>query len=146
MKTLTKTIKIFLFLVFCYFSTTILYAQKSKNTDDAVISSQIVPIDMDKEHIYTLTYTVKNTGTTTWNAADYKLKVYVSASSDIAENSRWLVPNVSISNNVLPGMETTVTTQVTAWNDNGNYSFTAQMGHNDAPFGKASDPVVVNVH
>ena len=69
MKTLTKTIQIFLFLVFCYFSTTILYAQKSKYTDDAVISSQIVPIDMDKEHIYTLTYTVKNTGTTTWKAA-----------------------------------------------------------------------------
>ena len=147
MKTLTRTSRIILFLFFCIFAVNTLHAQNSKyGTDDAVITSGVIPGDMDKEHIYTLTFTVKNTGTSTWKAGDYQLKVYVNASSDIAENSRWLIPNINIPANVAPGTETTVTTQVTAWNESGNYTFTAQMARNDQGFGKVSDPVIVNIH
>ena len=104
-----------------------------------------VPADMDKEHIYTVSYTVKNTGTNTWKAGDYKLKISVMA-ADVTDNSRWLIPNVDIPNSIMPGAEATITTQLTAWNDTGNYTFTAQMSRNDKAFGQVSSPAVVYVH
>src|SRR5438067_1216899 len=99
MKTSIRTLRIFLFLVFCFIAAPLLQAQNNDNTqypavntaDDAVIMGMNVPADMDKEHVYTVSYTVKNTGSSTWKAGDYKLKISVMA-ADATDNSRWLIP------------------------------------------------------
>jgi len=152
MKTSIRTLKTFLFLAFYFFTTTLLLAQKDTYSttgvtsgDDSSVTVLKVPTDMEKEHIYNISYTVKNTGSTTWRTADYKLKISVTA-SNTTDNSRWLIPNVSLPNDISPGGEATITATVTAWNDDGNYTFTAQMVRNDAPFGQVSAPVIVNIH
>ena len=113
--------------------------------DDAVVTAQTLPVEMDKEHVYSVSYTVRNTGTTTWKTGVCKLKISINASF-VSDNNRWLVPNIDIPNNVAPGSEVTITTDVTAWNDNGAYSFTAQMVRNDASFGQTSSAIVVTIH
>jgi hypothetical protein len=113
--------------------------------DDAVVTVQTLPVEMDKEHIYSISYTVRNTGTTTWKTGIYKLQISINASF-ASDNTKWLVPNVDIPNDVSPGGEVTITTNVTAWNDDGSYSFTAQMVRNDAPFGQTSSVTVVTIH
>lgn len=100
---------------------------------------------MDVEHVYTLSYTVKNTGDATWKTGVYKLKVTVSA-TDVSKNNKWLVPSVDLPADVAPGGEVTFTFKVTAWNDDGTYSFQAQMGQNEIAFGQQSSSIAVNVH
>src|SRR4030095_387008 len=146
MKTFKGTIPAFLFLVFCLFSTSCLRAQATDITaDDAVFTSQKLPEDLDREHVYTFQYTVKNTGTTTWKIDIYQLKISV-ASSVFTGESVWLIPNINIPNDVSPGSEITISTKVEVWHVNGDYTFTAQMLHNDKPFGTASITVTINVH
>ena len=146
MKTIVETFKIYLLVFFCLFLASGLRAQPMISTgDNAVITSQTVPTDMDKEHVYTLQYTVKNTGSTTWTMGNYQLKIYVT-SDQATDNSKWLIPSVDVPNDVAPGSEVVISTKVTAWVDDGNYSFSAQMSRNEAPFGEISQPVVVNIH
>jgi hypothetical protein len=123
-------------------STSIGYKPENNN---AVFTAQNVPTEMDVEHIYTLSYTAKNTGANTWNPSEYKLKVTVNATT-ASDNNIWLVPNVGLPNEVAPGGEVTFTFNVTAWNSDGTYNFLAQLMQNITPFGQASTPVSVNVH
>lgn len=146
MKTLKVTVTVFLFLVFCLFSTSILHPQSANiKGDDAVITSQKVPESMDREHVYTAEYTVKNTGTTTWKTGIYQLKIYVTTSV-VSDDLQWRIPNINIPNDVSPGSEVTLTTKVEVWHQNGDYTFTAQMSRSDTAFGTSSTPVTVNVH
>jgi hypothetical protein len=167
MKTSAKT---FIFLALYFFTATLLFSQDGSKKqispsppgesitstttstgmsaikgDDAIVTALTLPVDMDKEHIYSVSYTVKNTGTSTWKTGICKLKISVNASF-VSDNTRWLVPNIDLPNDVRPGSEVTITTDVTAWNDDGAYSFTAQMCRNDAPFGQTSSVTVVNIH
>ena len=113
--------------------------------DDAVVTVLTLPVEMDKGNVYSVSYTVKNIGTTKWKTGICKLKISINASF-ASDNTRWLVPNVDIPGDVSPGGEVTITTNVTAWNDDGSYSFTAQMSRNDAPFGQTSSVTVVTIH
>lgn len=151
-----KTLRLILFLSAFLLVLTGLNAQDNKTvsisttnpsvtSNNAVFTGQNVPVSMDVEHVYTLSYTVKNTGDVTWKTGDYKLKVTVTA-MDVSKDNKWLVPSVDIPADVAPGGEVTITFKVTAWNDNGDYTFLAQMGKNETAFGQTSTSVTVNVH
>src|SRR4030095_11275550 len=134
MKTLKETITTLLFLVFCLFSTSALYPQpKVTGVDDAIITSQKIPESMDREHVYTAEYTVKNTGTTTWKTGIYQLKIYVTTSV-VSDDLKWMIPNINIPNDVSPGSEVTLSTKIEVWHQNGDYTFTAQMSQSDKAF------------
>src|SRR5258706_15199676 len=121
-----KTLKLTLITVTCLFlligSKTLASSDFKVTANNAVFTAQKVPVSMDKEHVYTISYTVKNTGDNTWKTGDYKLKVTVTPSSDVLKN-KWLIPNVDIPNDIAPGSEVTLTFKVTAWNEDGTYNF-----------------------
>ena len=143
-----KTLRLTLFLTTCFFILTALEAQAAGLkivSNNAAFTDQKVPTSMDKEHVYTISYTVKNTGDVIWKKGECKLKVTVTP-SDISKDNKWLVPNTDLPNDVSPGSEVTLTFKVTAWNEDGTYSFQAQMMQNEVTFGSPSTAVSVNIN
>jgi len=89
----------------------------------AAFVSQSVASVMPAGTTQTVTVTMKNTGTTTWTAADaYRLGSRAPQDNDIWGRNRVLLPN-----NVLPGEEVTFTFSITAPQTPGTYNFRWRM-------------------
>jgi hypothetical protein len=104
--------------------------------------SQQVPGKMDAGQTYDVIVIMKNTGTTTWNPGEYKLKI----STKGADNTgNWSVANVELSGQVYSGSNVTFSFKVTAPDKSGYYNFQCQVVRNDEFFGEPSTNVIVNV-
>lgn len=110
----------------------------------SMFTSQKVPTDMDGGQIYNVSITVKNTGGTMWKTGEYKLKV-MAISTDNPELA-WVIPDVDLPTDVVPGSDVTLVFKVTAPNESGVYNFQTQLAQNGAPFGESSTPVTINVN
>jgi hypothetical protein len=111
--------------------------------NNATFISQNVESEMEEGLTYDVRVTMRNSGSTTWNTGEYKLKV----STKGADNTLnlWKVANVELSNDIYPGSEVTFLFKVTAPFDEGVYNFQCQLVKDDTFFGQPSTNVVVNV-
>ena len=89
----------------------------------AAFVSQSVPGSMVAGKTYTVSVTMKNTGTTTWTAAD----AYRLGSQAPQDNFVWGLNRALLSKQVLPGEEVTFTFDVTAPVIPGTYNFRWRM-------------------
>jgi hypothetical protein len=90
--------------------------------NDATFISQNVPATMNAGQAYTVSVTMRNSGTTTWTAGAYKL-----GSQNPAGNLTWGVNQLSLPVSVSPGSNATFTFNVTAPSTAGTYSFQWRM-------------------
>lgn len=105
--------------------------------------SQQVPNNMEAGQTYDVVVVMKNTGVTTWNPGENRLKI----STKGADNTvNWTVANVELSSTVSTGSNVTFSFKVTAPNQSGYYNFQTQVVQNDKFFGEPSTNVIVNVN
>ena len=87
--------------------------------NDATFVSQTVPSTMVAGQTYSVSVTMKNTGTTTWTAANnHKL-----GSQNPADNTTWGTSRATLAASVAPGAQHTFTYNVTAPATAGTYNF-----------------------
>jgi hypothetical protein len=91
-------------------------------TNDAAFVRQNVATTMTAGQTYPASITFRNTGTTTWSVADYKL-----GAQNPPENSIWGASRITLPGAVAPASEVTVNFTVTAPVTPGNYNFQWQM-------------------
>jgi hypothetical protein len=92
-------------------------------TDNAAFVSQTVPTTMNPGQYYSVSVTMKNTGTTTWTqAGGYKL-----GSQNPQDNTIWGTGRVLLSGNVAPNQNVTFTFTVRAPTVPGTYNFQWRM-------------------
>jgi hypothetical protein len=90
--------------------------------NSAQFMSQSVPANWSPGQTYTVSITMKNTGTTTWSTSTYKL-----GAQSPANNTSWGTSRATLSKNVPPGSLGTFTFTVTAPTATGNYNFQWEM-------------------
>lgn len=111
--------------------------------DDAAFVSQSVTTPMVHGQLYPVTVTMRNTGTSTWTAADG----YSLVAQSPPHNATWGVSSVPVPGIVEPGHDVTFEFTVTAPANPSVYTFQWQMFKADGDyFGQISDGVAVNVH
>jgi hypothetical protein len=103
--------------------------------------SQTVPATMAAGAAVQVTVTMRNTGTTTWTPASYRL-----GSQNPHENTNWGSSRIVLPSSVAPGENAVVTWTVTAPATPGSYNFQWRMLNVGVEwFGERSANVVVNV-
>jgi len=111
--------------------------------DGAQFGSQSVPTTMRAGQPYSVTVTMKNTGTTTWtDATHYRL-----GAQNPQDNRIWNdVARAHLSGSVATGQDAVITIPITAPQKPGNYNFQWQMLKEDlAWFGDLSTNVAISV-
>jgi len=101
--------------------------------------SQSFPTAMKTGHVYSVTITLKNTGTTTWTSANgYSL---------VPVNANWNVTSVPLAaaDSITPGKSKTFTFNVTAPSKAGSFSSRWTMQRASTMFGSESNLVTVSV-
>jgi len=117
----------------------------TKTGENATFVSQTVSTTMNSNVYYTCNVTVKNAGSTTWDATNYRL-----ASINPTSNTRWGISHVKLlaGETVAPGATKSFTFQVKAPATLGANDFQWQMRKTSAPvgnFGESTPNVSVNV-
>jgi hypothetical protein len=97
---------------------------------------------MTAGQVYSVSVTMRNTGTTTWNASStYKL-----GSQNPQDNTTWGLNRVNLSSTVVAGANATFTFSITAPPTAGSYNFQWRMLQEGAGyFGASSTNVAVSV-
>jgi hypothetical protein len=112
--------------------------------NDAANVVQSVPATMNAGHSYSVSVTMRNTGTTTWTTGNYKL-----GSNNPADNLIWGVNRIDMPSSVGPGSSATFSFIVTAPASAGRYDFQWRMlqegsGYFGAPSANVALDVVGN--
>ena len=111
-------------------------------SNNSVFVSQDVPVSMDAGRTYDVVVIMKNSGTSTWNPGENRLKV----STKGADNTgNWSVANVELSSAVYSGSNVTFSFKVTAPDKDGYYNFQCQIVKDNTFFGEPSTNVIVHV-
>jgi hypothetical protein len=88
-----------------------------------------------------VTYTFKNTGTTTWSSAG----AYLVITQDPANNSIWGFNHLAMPGTVAPGATVVISAPCKAPATPGTYGMQIQLAKNGLPFGEKSGIVNVTV-
>jgi len=117
------------------------YLRSQLQTNDATFVSQTVPTSMTAGQTISVSVKMKNTGTTTWTDATYKL-----GSQNPVDNMTWGMNRVATPGSIAPNQEVTYTWDVTAPATAGTYNFQWQMRQSGVEwFGTMSQNVAVTV-
>ena len=119
-------------------------AKLKSMTNASVFTAQNVPVNMDGGQVYNVSITAKNTGGTTWTPGAYKLKVTISSGDN--PGLAWVVPDVDMPTDVVPGSEIIIAFTVTAPGESGAYNLQTQLTQGSVPFGEVSSAVTINVN
>jgi Subtilase family/Ig-like domain from next to BRCA1 gene/Peptidase inhibitor I9 len=103
--------------------------------------SQSVPTTVLAGQQMTVSITMKNVGTTTWQTGQY----FYFAIGPQPDNGTWGMAHPPLPNNVVPGSQVTFTFNVTAPSTPGTYNFQWRMLDNGEWFGDRTDNVAVTV-
>ncbi|MFP5261224.1 MAG: NBR1-Ig-like domain-containing protein [Blastocatellia bacterium] len=99
-------------------------------SDNAAFVSQFVPTSMTPGQIYSVTVTMRNTGTSTWSpSTGYRL-----GSQSPQDNLTWGTNRVSLLSSVAPGASISIKFTVRAPSTSGVYNFQWQMVKDGAGF------------
>ena len=110
--------------------------------NNATFVTQSVPATMTAGQTYSVSVTMKNTGTSTWSAANnYKL-----GSQNPADNTTWGTGRATLAASVAPGAQHTFTYNITAPATAGTYNFQWKMLREGVEwFGAATTNLAVKV-
>lgn len=116
---------------------------KAMAADDAQFISQDVPSAMTPGQSYSVSITMKNTGTTTWT----KAKNYRLGSQNPQNNTTWGIKRVLLfsSDSIAPGQTKTFTFSVKAPATGGTYNFQWRMIRGAKWFGSYTTNLAINV-
>ena len=104
--------------------------------------SQSVPTTMYAGEFYNVEITMKNVGTTTWQAGT----AYRLGSQNPQDNTRWGMNRVTLPYSVPPGAQATFSFQITAPGKAGNYNFQWRMVQDGVEwFGDYTTNIIVRV-
>jgi hypothetical protein len=107
----------------------------------AMFVSQSVPTTMNAGAQYQVSVTMRNTGSSMWTAAAYRL-----GAQNPRDNTTWGAARIALPGGVLPGQDAVVTWTVTAPATPGSYNFQWRMLNLGVEwFGATSSNVVVTV-
>ncbi|MEK6288874.1 MAG: FG-GAP-like repeat-containing protein [Acidobacteriota bacterium] len=110
-------------------------------TNNAVFLSQTVPTSMGAGRTYSVSVTMRNSGTSTWAAGSYYL-----GSQNSQGNYTWSLNRVDLGSSVAPGSDVTFAFNVNAPTTLAAYNFQWQMAQDGVGyFGAMSTNVSVNV-
>lgn len=111
--------------------------------NNAAFVTQNMKSEMEAGLTYDVSVTMRNTGSTTWETGDFKLKVTTTGADNTL--NAWTVANVELSYDITPGSDVTFLFKVTAPIKEGVYNLQCQLVRNDVFFGQPTTNVVVNV-
>ncbi len=118
-----------------------LSTQVDVGTNNAAFVSQTVPAAMTAGQTYSVSVTMKNSGTTTWSTASYAL-----GSKNPENNSTWDADGrIPVPANIAPNQEATFTWNVTAPATAGTYNFQWQLRQSGVEWFGALTPNVAVV-
>jgi hypothetical protein len=117
---------------------------KLEQVSNAVFTAQKIPTRMDAGNTYDASISAKNTGSSTWKLGEFKLKIYISSTD--GSNNSWVVPDVDIPYDVVPGSEAVISFKLPAAMESGTYNFQSQLARNNNVFGDKSTNIVINVN
>ncbi len=108
---------------------------------NAAFVSQVVPSSMTPGQSYSVSVTMRNTGTQSWSSASG----ITLSSQNPAGNSTWGVSNVVLNKFIASGSQFTFTFTITAPSTPGTYNFQWQLKRAGAYFGQVSTNLPVQV-
>lgn len=115
-------------------------------TKDSQFISQSVPTTMVAGQSYSVSLTVKNTGTMSWSPIGASCNAYRLGAVNPYDNTTWGLSRAELPSTVAPGAQVTVSFTVTAPSIPGTYNFQRRMVHECVEwFGPLSANVVVTV-
>ena len=112
--------------------------------NNAVFTAQKVPTPIESGSTYDVTVTAKNTGNTIWTPGEYKLKIFTKGTDGNIDN--WIVSDVDIPYDVVPGSEAVITFKLPAAVESGTYNFQTQLMKNGTLFGDQSSNIIITVN
>lgn len=136
------------FLAFSFFVQTEAFAQGGANvkstppTDDAKYLSQSTPGMMEQGKSYDATISMKNSGSTTWQKGNYKLRLM---NQTEALSKIWGVSDFDLGSNIAPGESVTFTMTLKSPETAGDYNLQWQMANGNAFFGEPTANIPVKV-
>ncbi len=120
----------------------LLFVPLAHATNGAAFVSQSVPTTMTAGQTYSVSVTMKNTGTSFWTSiANYRLGAY-----NPQDNTTWGMNRVALPGKVFPGNSVTFSFNVTAPSTPGTYNFQWNMVQDGVEwFGTPTDNVAITV-
>lgn len=117
---------------------------KSNNPpgDNASYLSQSTPGIMEPGKSYDVTISMKNTGSTTWQKGNYKLRLMNPTESMI---KLWGTSDIDLGSNIAPNESVTFSFSLKAPETPGDYSLQYQMANGNAFFGEPSAKIPVTI-
>jgi len=143
--------KIFLFGIFfaCLFTAVNSYSQEGKAVvngrppmDGATYLSQSTPGLMESGKTYDVSISMKNSGSTTWQKGNYKLKMMNQAD---AMTKIWGVNDIELGSSIAPGESVTLNFKLATPLTAGTYNLQWQMANGNAFFGEPTAVIPVQV-
>jgi len=112
------------------------------STDNAGYLSQSTPGIMEPGKSYDVSISMKNTGSTTWQKGNYKLRLMNQTES---MTKLWGISDVDLGSNIAPNESVTFSFSVKAPETPGDYNLQYQMANGNAFFGEPSANIPVTV-
>ncbi len=114
----------------------------SSSTDNAGYLSQSTPGIMEPGKSYDVTVSMKNTGSTTWQKGNYKLRLMNQTES---MTKLWGVSDVDLGSNIAPNETVTFSFTLKAPETPGDYNIQYQLANGNAFFGEPTANIPVTV-
>ena len=109
-------------------------------TDNSQYVTSTVPTTANAGNDFSVSYTMKNTGTSTWTTAAYSMLTL-----DALNNTTWGTNRMALTSSVAPGAQFVFTKTVTAPVTPGNYAMEWQMNNNGTVFGQTTPITTITV-
>lgn len=140
---------VFLTLFAFLFNITVLlpvYTQGQNSTvDNSKFISHSIPDNMTAGETYNVVVTYENSGTTIWNAGEYKLRVLGTGNNTYTGTNVWGVSDQSLTSHIEPGKTLTFELKLIAPTAEGSYTFQTELIRGNNKFGESSQLVSVSV-
>lgn len=112
------------------------------STDNAAYLSQSTPGIMEPGKTYDVSISMKNTGSTTWQKGNYKLRLMNQTESI---SKLWGISDVDLGSNIAPNESVTFSFSVKAPETPGDYNLQYQIANGNAFFGEPTANIPVTV-
>lgn len=112
------------------------------STDNAAYLSQSTPGIMEPGKTYDVSISMKNTGSTTWQKGNYKLRLMNQTESI---SKLWGISDVDLGSNIAPNESVTFSFTVKAPETPGDYNLQYQIANGNAFFGEPTANIPVTV-
>jgi len=136
------------FFVFLFQTSVLIpvYAQGQNSTiDNSKFISHSIPDNMTAGETYNVVVTFENSGTTIWNAGEYKLRVLGTGNNTYTGTNVWGVMDQSLTSHIEPGKTLTFELKLKAPSAEGIYTFQTELLRGNNKFGESSPLISVSV-